>query len=239
MRAAVVNISGNEGKTTLSVNLLLPRMPGARIVSVETINSAGGELGAEVDQLRGEQFSRIYAELAAADDLVLDVGASNFEPFFNGLQQFEDGHDEIDLFVIPVTPSRKERTDAMKTAAILADLGVCGKKVAFVFNRTSDVAEDFADVLRFAEKTGTARAHLEAFVPESDLFSLLAEKKINIAQALSDETDWKAQLKAASRSGDKKAFDKAADMVAIQKMSRAMDRQLQHVFNLLIAGIEG
>lgn len=239
MRIAIVNLGGNQGKTTLAVNLFAPRMPGAKILAVETINAAGGDLGAEVEQLRGEQFSRIYAELAAVDDLILDVGASNIEDFLAGLEQFEDGHDEVDLFVIPATPAKKERTEAMKTAAMLADLGVVGDKIAFVFNRSNDVEDDFADVLRFAEKSGAARASTEAFVPESDLFTLLADKKINIAQALADETDWKAQLKAASKAGDKKGFEKAADMVAIQKMSKALDRQLQHVFDLLTAGAEG
>lgn len=239
MRIAIVNLGGNQGKTTLAVNLFAPRMPEAKIIAVETINAAGGDLGAEVEQMRGEQFSRIYAQLVAADDLILDVGASNIEPFLAGLEDFEDGHDEVDLFVIPATPAKKERTEAMKTAALLADLGVSGDKIAFVFNRCKDVEHEFADVLRFAEKSGVARANPEAFVPDSDLFTLLADKKINIVQALADETDWKAQLKAASKAGDKKGFEKAADMVAIQKTSKALDRQLQHVFELLTAGTEG
>jgi len=109
----------------------------------------------------------------------------------------------------------------MKTAQMLHELGVSGEKIAFIFNRTSDVEQDFSDVLRFAEKTSVARADAEAFVPESELFTLLADKKLNIAQALADETDWKAQLKTASKSGDKKGFDKAADMIAIKKMARS------------------
>lgn len=237
MRIAIVNLGGNQGKTTLAVNLFAPRMPEAKILAVETINAAGGDLGAEVEKLRGEQFSRIYAELAAADDLILDVGASNIEEFLEGLERFEDGHDEVDLFVIPATPAKKERTEAMKTAQMLHELGVSGEKIAFIFNRTSDVEQDFSDVLRFAEKTSVARADAKAFVPESELFTLLADKKLNIAQALADETDWKAQLKTASKSGDKKGFDKAADMVAIKKMARSMDRQLQHVFESLTAPV--
>lgn len=238
MRIAIVNLGGNQGKTTLAVNLFAPRMPDARILAVETINSAGSDLGAEIEQFRGAQFARIYAELAAAEDLILDVGASNIEDFMIGLAQFENGDDEIDLFIIPTTPAKKERTEAMKTAAMLANIGVTADKIAFVFNRTSDVDEEFSDVLRFVEKSGIAGANLECFVPESELFTLLADKKINIAQALADQTDWKAQLKSASKDGDKKAFRKAADMVAIQKMSKSMDRQLHHVFDVL-TGIEG
>jgi len=88
MRVALVNLGGNQGKTTLAVNLFAPRMPEAKILAVETINAAGGDLGAAVEQLKGEQFARIYAELAAADDLILDVGASNIEDFLVGLSRF-------------------------------------------------------------------------------------------------------------------------------------------------------
>lgn len=239
MRIAIVNLGGNQGKTTLAVNLFAPRMPDAKILAVETINAAAGDLGIDVEKLRGEQFSRIYAELAAADDLILDVGASNIEDFLLGLEKFEDGHDEVDLFVIPATPAKKERAEAVKTAVMLSDLGVEASRIAFVFNRTDDVETDFGDVLNFVKKSGQAIANPECYIPESDLFTLMADKKINIVQALADETDWKAQLKAAKKAEDNKAFQKALDMVAIQKMAKAMDRQLQHVFELLTAGAEG
>lgn len=239
MRIAIVNLGGNQGKTTLAVNLFSPRMPEAKILAVETINAAGNDLGVDVEKMRGDQFSRIYAELAATDDLILDVGASNIEDFLLGLETFEDGHDEVDLFVIPATPAKKERAEAVKTAVMLSDLGVDAPRIAIVFNRTSDVEGEFADVLNFAKQTGKVTANPDGFIPESELFSLLADKKINISQALDDQTDWKAELKAARIADDKKSFQKAVDMVAIQKMSKAMDRQLQHVFELLTAGAEG
>jgi MinD-like ATPase involved in chromosome partitioning or flagellar assembly len=232
MRIAIVNLGGNQGKTTLAVNLFAPRMPGAKILAVETINAAGGDLGAEVEKLKGEQFSRIYAELAAADELILDVGASNIEDFLAGLSKFEDGHDEIDLFVVPVTESKKERQEAMKTAAMLGDLGVPGERVKFVFNRVTDPVESsFADVLDFAKKTKSAIANPDCVVPESDLFDLMATRKMNIADALLDTTDYKAALKDAK--DDQKAFNKARDGLSIQKQSKALNRQLEYVFGLL------
>jgi MinD-like ATPase involved in chromosome partitioning or flagellar assembly len=238
MRIAITNLGGNQGKTTLAINLFAPRMPDAKILAVETINAAGQALGAEVEQLKGEQFARIYAELAAADDLILDVGASNIEEFLVGLARFEDGHDEIDLFVIPCTSDTKERTEAMKTADMLSALGVPVEKIQFVFNRVSDAVEQsFGDVLNFCKKTGVATANPACAVPDSELFGLLAAKKMNIAQALTDNTDYKAQLKEASKADDQKAFRRAMDMLAITKQSKSMNRQLQHVFELLTSPV--
>lgn len=236
MRVALVNLGGNQGKTTLAVNLFAPRMPGAKILAVETINAAGGDLGAAVEQLKGGQFARIYAELASADDLILDVGASNIEAFLVGLSSFEDGHDEIDLFVIPCTSDTKERTEAIKTAHMLSALGVPAEKIQFVFNRVVDSVEsEFADVLNFVKKTGMALANPECVIPESELFGLLSDRKMNIVQALADTTDYKAQLRAAIH-GDK-AWLRAQDMFAITKRSKSMDRRLQHVYELLTSTV--
>lgn len=238
MRVALVNLGGNQGKTTLAVNLFAPRMPEAKILAVETINAAGGDLGAAVEQLKGEQFARIYAELASADDLILDVGASNIEDFLVGLSRFEDGHDEIDLFVVPCTSDTKERTEAIKTAHMLSALGVPAEKIQFVFNRVVGAVEtEFADVLNYAKKSGAALANPACVVPESELFALLSDRKMNIVQALADTTDYKAELKAATRNDEKKAWRRAMDMLAITKQSKSMDRQLQHVFELLTSPV--
>lgn len=50
MRIAIVNLGGNQGKTTLAVNLFSPRMPEAKILAVETINAAGNDLGVDVEK---------------------------------------------------------------------------------------------------------------------------------------------------------------------------------------------
>lgn len=235
MRVALVNLGGNQGKTTLAVNLFAAQMPDAKILAVETINAAGNDLGAEVEQLRGAQFSRIYAELVAAENLICDVGSSNIEDFIDGLSKFEDGHDEIDVFVIPVTSAAKEKKEAIKTALLLSNLDVPSHKIQFIFNRvTEGVESEFPEVLNFVKKEKIAMANINCWVPDAEFFSLLAEKKINISQALRDETDYKSLIKQASASGDNRAFDKAMDMLAITKQAKKIDAQLNNVFALLV-----
>lgn len=48
-------------------------------------------------------------ELVLNENIVVDVGASNAEAFFEGLSSFSQGYDEVDLFVIPVVPGVKEQ----------------------------------------------------------------------------------------------------------------------------------
>ena len=78
MKIAVVNFSGNVGKSTIAKNLLKPRINDAEIISVETINSA------EVDgqQMKGSQFRQLSEQLLLTDSAIIDVGSSNIDGFY-------------------------------------------------------------------------------------------------------------------------------------------------------------
>ena len=43
MKLAVINYSGNVGKTTVARHLLAPRIPDCQVVAVESINADDGQ----------------------------------------------------------------------------------------------------------------------------------------------------------------------------------------------------
>ena len=59
MKIAVINFSGNVGKSTVARHLLLPRIDGAELIAVESVNADGGE----VQALRGRQFGELQEYL--------------------------------------------------------------------------------------------------------------------------------------------------------------------------------
>lgn len=75
MKIAVINFSGNLGRTTIARHLLLPRIVGAELFSVESLNSADGECHA----MRGRQFGELQELLQTIDHAVVDIGACNVE----------------------------------------------------------------------------------------------------------------------------------------------------------------
>ena len=98
MILAVLNFSGNVGKTAVSRHLLAPRLGGgAPIISVESVNADG----AESKTLRAKAFGKLMEELSVVDKAVIDVGASNAEEFLNMMQEFEGAHEDIDHFIVP------------------------------------------------------------------------------------------------------------------------------------------
>ena len=80
-RIAVLNFSGNVGKTVVASHLLKPRMPGAKVFSIESINTGADTDGIEVEKMRGKAFGALADELLLADSAIIDVGASNVEDF--------------------------------------------------------------------------------------------------------------------------------------------------------------
>ena len=75
MKIAVINFSGNVGKTTVARHLLLPRIQGAELISVESVNADEGKTTA----LRGGQFAELQEYLQTVSSVVVDIGASNVE----------------------------------------------------------------------------------------------------------------------------------------------------------------
>jgi len=43
MKLAVINFSGNVGKTTVARHLLMPRIEGAELIAVESLNADDGQ----------------------------------------------------------------------------------------------------------------------------------------------------------------------------------------------------
>src|SRR6478609_8135852 len=74
MKIAVINFSGNVGKTTIARHLLLPRIPGAELIAIESINADENHDG---QSLRGRQFGELQEYMQTVDSVIVDIGASN------------------------------------------------------------------------------------------------------------------------------------------------------------------
>src|SRR5699024_11066618 len=107
MKVAVLNFSGNVGKTTVAGQLLKPRMKGASIFSIESINAGADASGLEVEKMKGKRFGDLVDQIMPMSAAIIDVGASNVEDFVKLMQQFHGSHEEFDYFIVPVVKERK------------------------------------------------------------------------------------------------------------------------------------
>ncbi|SFB41790.1 hypothetical protein SAMN04515620_1771 [Collimonas sp. OK607] len=202
IKIAVINFSGNVGKSTISDHLLSPRLNNAPVIPVESINSDG----LDRDQFRGKQFGEILETLGLMDDAIIDVGASNVEDFILFMTQYHGSHEDFDYFVVPTVANLKQQRDTISTIGALSDIGVPANKIRIVFNMMGSdeqVERVFSPIFAFYEEeksfqlTSTSRIHL------NDIFGKLRGANQTIAGILNDETDYRAQLKAATTPEDK------------------------------------
>lgn len=63
MKIAVINFSGNVGKSTVARHLLFPRLRNAQLIAIESINSDGSQ----DEAIRGKQFGQLQEALALLD----------------------------------------------------------------------------------------------------------------------------------------------------------------------------
>lgn len=234
MKIAVLNYCGTVGKTTIAAHMLKPRLGDAPVYAIETINETAGDLGIDVEKLKGERYSKLFKDLLAEDAAIIDVGASNVEDFIDRMVKFEDSHEEFDIFLIPVTPGSKEQKETLKTVDALADAGIPADKIKIVFNRVdSDVKEEFPMIGAYATKTKRCTISTKAAIYENELFSMLSTKRVAINKIVDDATDYKAKLKTLDRTKQKKEFEHCTDMHVMKSLARGVNRQLDSVYNAL------
>lgn len=228
---AVTSFSGNVGKTLICDNILLPRMPEATRINIESIN-AGADSGIK---LRGEQFGKVQDMILDGGDLVLDVGASNIEALMESMTEYDGSHEDIDRFVIPVTPETKQQIDSINTIRALVDLGVQASRIRVVFNRVpkrQTVEDAFPAIFGFHAKTGGAfTLHPAAAIGESEAFDLLKALNRSLLDMATDKKDYRADLAAADDSN----AEMIKTTIRAQRLARPLAPQLDQVF-AFIAG---
>ncbi|WP_088154047.1 StbB family protein [Achromobacter xylosoxidans] len=233
MKIVVLNYSGSVGKTMATSHVFAPRIPDAEIIAVESTNESAADLGLDVEQMRGEQFGRLFRKLLMAESAIVDVGASNIEDFLAQLIKYDEAHREVDHYVLPVVSSGKAQRETIKTIQALTQIGVPAERVRVLFNRVdADVKEEFAPIFGYAKQAGGFMANPEAAIFENEIFDLLANKRTTIKEILADETNYRQKLRETDRN-DKKRISQLSDMVALQALARPVDRQLDHAFSAL------
>ncbi len=229
-KAAVMNFSGNVGKSTVARHLLAPRMNNATIIPVESINSDG----TDEEAIRGRQFGELQEALLPLDDAVVDVGASNVEDFVKYMRQYKGSHEDFDFFVIPTVPKNKQMRDTISTIDALADIGVPADKIRLVFNMV-ELDEDperlFSGLYEYHATTGSFTLRPEAVIHVNDIFGKLKGGNQGIRDILDDPTDYKEKIKATRSVEDKLIY---AQMVGIKRLAAGVVDELDAVFATLV-----
>lgn len=232
MKTAVINFSGNVGKSTIATHLLMPRIKDAEFFAIESINSDEGQDG---EKMRGKQFGALQEYMMTIDAAVVDIGASNVEEFVKLMQQYRGSHEEFDYFVVPVVKEGKQQRDTVATIQALSAMGIPPKKIRVVFNKLEadeTIEEAFAPMLAFyeAEKRFTLKA--KAVLHSSDIYQGLRALNISVTELLNDPIDYRALLREAKTPEEKAPH---ASMISLKRLATSAQENLDEVFAALFS----
>ena len=229
MKLAVINYSGNVGKTTVARHLLAPRIPGCQVVAVESINADDGQ----PVTIRGRQFAQLQEFLQSVDNVVVDIGASNVEELLKLMRRYQDSQQDFDGYVVPTVPARKQQQDTAATLGELARIGVPPERLRVVFNQVDEddpFDSTFATLLAYCASTGIARPNAAAVIAFNEVYSLVRGSGQSLAELAADSTDYKALIAQAGKTSDRLAL---ARRLATQRLARGVVPELDACFAAL------
>jgi hypothetical protein len=243
MSIAIVNCSGNVGKTTVTRELMAPRLPQMSVRQIESINT-DDSAGPKVEVMIAARFDELHEELMRGRDLLVDIGASNVEEYLSRLDSSVGSQEDYACFIVPVEPESKQMKDTIKTINMLADLGVQPERIRVLLNKVELVNSEarevtlrrhFAQLFELYDGTGAFELNQGALVPKSDVFALAAAAGRTIHDIAIDGVDYKAQLIAAATDAEKERLVK---LVGLKRKALSIEPVLDCAFNALMSGFD-
>ncbi|MBL8386970.1 MAG: hypothetical protein JNK17_01905 [Hydrogenophaga sp.] len=229
MKIAVINFSGNVGKSTVARHLLLPRIPGAELIAIESLNADEGQGQA----LRGRQFGELQEYLQTVSSVVVDIGASNVEELMAQMQRYRGSHEDFDGFVVPTVPALKQQQDTIATLIELSRLGVSASRLKLVFNMVESgdtVAQAFDPLLAFLKQQQIARVNLNGKLGANEIYGRIKGMKTDLKTLATDPTDYKALIAQAKDTTEKLAL---AQKLATRRLASGVVPELDACFAAL------
>lgn len=230
MKVAVLNFSGNVGKTLVAGQLLKPRIADAPIFSIESLNIDAAADGLEVEKMKGKRFGDLQEQLMRLENAIIDVGASNVEDFIKLMQQYDGSHEEFDYFLIPVVKEKKQQGDTVNTIRALALLGIPKSKIRVIFNKVEldeTVADEFSALYGLAtlEKSFTLRQ--DAVIYANEVFERLKSVGKSLGDLTGDAIDYRAKLRESTNEQEKQ---QCVRMISLKRLAITANKNLDDAF---------
>jgi hypothetical protein len=233
MKIVVINFSGNVGKSTVAAHLLKPRMNNATLFSIETLNDDAGSDGVDVETYKGKKYKELQEELFLLDDAIVDVGASNAEDFTNLMTQYHDSHEQFDYYLVPTVKDKKQTIDTIKTIESLVNIGIPKKKIRVILNRVEvddDISDEFSALFGLEAANNTFVMNNKCVIYNNEAFDQCKDLGVPLAAIVADQTDYRAQAKAAKDAGDQEEAKRCVQLCLLKMIAITAYKNLDQVY---------
>ena len=250
IRVAVLNKSGNVGKTTIVSCIIAPRLNNlVKVAYVDLTNAMPDVIPEPIGAIYGaHEFADVENELLQAkrndQSMVVDFGASDYNTTLEMLAQYTLFKKAVDLFVIPCLTEGKIQEDTIAVIDNLMDLGIDISKVRVLFNQVAmrdkkNIRRTFSAIFdkqaELAEDGGkTFGASEQMVMYEAEVFKQLGKLKMPLAKVLADETDYEAAIMA-EPDEDEKFYLSRLD--SVRGLAQNTQKTINAVFESMVEGV--
>jgi hypothetical protein len=229
--AAVCNIAGGVGKSSLCRHCLSPLIPGSVLVSIEDWNSAGGVADLEIS---AKAFHSLAAQLNSDDQgsYILDIGASNSREMFKHFDVLTSTRERITHWLVPTRAGLKERVDTLKTIQLLLKMNVAPASITIVAQFVTDpetFESDFGELKTVAREFGFNFA--EQAVLFSPLFEHFKEASRSVFEIVQNKPDFAVLRKSAA--GNEATLMQLGHQIVVHDLAVSAARNYRGVFESL------
>ena len=228
LKLAVVNNSGNVGKSTICHTMLKPRLEESEIIKVETINTDG----TNDTKLSAKQFDEIIKRIDDSECTIIDVGSSNIEQFIVQMNEYQGSHDLIDYFIIPVVREAKQQTDSIQTIQTLIAMGVEPDRFKVIFNfaeKDISIEKQYAIFLANDECKKIAGKNYSV-VYENNIFNILNKTELTYDEVYNDDRDFRTLIRNAE---SREARQELSNLRTVKMLMNGFNSDLDIAFSNL------
>ncbi|WP_090812074.1 hypothetical protein [Paraburkholderia tuberum] len=229
---------GMTGKSTVSANVLHPRL-GGRLFSVDSVNQDAKQYGAEVEAIFAADLHEMRVEmLRTSEPIVVDLGASDFTTFVQQMAAANMAR-PFNYVVIVTDTSRRGQEEAIGTYETLCRLGMPTDRFRFVLNKATIGARDRAIHQQFPVLFAYKRANPNfplnenCYLPDHGLFRALHESGQTFKEALNDRTGYDPLITTADLEGDDATAITLSRKALAQALAASMEEYFEHAYKEL------
>ncbi|WP_109476936.1 hypothetical protein [Paraburkholderia sp. C35] len=237
----IIHSFGGVGKSTIAGCLIHPRT-GGELLSVESSNLDASAYDLRVHRYNAAEYTEFYTDFrrySALGNVIADIGASNVEKFIDHLIK-SGGHEQFDYVVVPATQKVRGETETITTLQTLLDVvGIAPARIRVVFNKVdkartnAPIEQYFPRLFAFAGQDGRIQLNPNCWIPELEVFSVLASATRSWSSVRSDHTDYDAKINEATIAQETRAIEQAANNALMQTMVRQASRYVDPAWDAL------
>lgn len=229
LKLAVLNNSGNVGKSMICDVLLKPRIPNCEVIKIETINSDG----TDDSKMSAKEIDDIFEKINDHDVCLLDIGASNIELFIQNMKKLDGAIEDIDYFFIPTTTSAKQQQDTNSTILTLIGMGVDPNYIKVIFNYYDpEITIERQYPVIFTSETcemlELVNIDNQFTIEESQVFEFLSRTGLSFGEIVNDDREFK-QLIRQTKDKEQRALLSLEQMT--QRFAKGFDKKLNDTFD--------